>query len=124
LIISICYKRNSLLQKTSAKKLAEVLLAGTIEEGFRPYRLGLEQAEWLPPMAKPLRRLCFELQRSLDPFQLFARSRYSPLWKSGRTKSPCDVMNWPLGEAKSFLKTIENQQHRSMGKLCSKNDAL
>jgi 4-cresol dehydrogenase (hydroxylating) len=121
LIISICYKRNSLLQKSSAKKMAEALLAGIIEEGFSPYRLGLEQAAFLPSLAKPLRRLCGELQQTLDPFGVFARSRYSHLWKSPRNKGHGSLMAWPIGEAKSLLKTIEKQQHRSMGQLCQKN---
>ncbi len=125
LIISVCYKRDSSLQKSSARKLADLLLAGTVAEGFRPYRLGLEQAALLSPLAKPLRLLCFELQRTLDPFQLFARSRYSHLWKSSaKSRSRGDVMSWPSSEAQSFLQTIEKQQHRTQGKLCSKNEGL
>jgi 4-cresol dehydrogenase (hydroxylating) len=125
LIVSICYKRDSLLQKSSARKLAEALLAATTEEGFRPYRLGLEQAGVLSPLPKPLRRLCFDLQQTMDTFQLFAQSRYSSLWKSrGRRRNSNGVPSQRLGEAKSFLRTIEKQQQRGMRKLCSKNDAL
>jgi 4-cresol dehydrogenase (hydroxylating) len=122
LVISVCYKRNSLLQKSSARKLADSLLFSAVAEGFQPYRLGLEQADLLPVMAGPLRKTCLHLQRVFDPAAVFAQSRYAPLWMSaaGKKRQSTSVL-WPTSEAQSFLKTVEKHQHRCMGSLCAKN---
>jgi hypothetical protein len=50
-----------------------------------PYRLGLGQAEHLPPMDKPWPQIFREIQRVFDPRGCMAASRYEPLWRGDST---------------------------------------
>jgi len=114
LVISICFPRDSLAEKQAAQKLANEMLAQLTHAGFRPYRLGLEQAAKLLPFEAPLGRLCQRLEEALNPEGLLAPSRYTPLWNPGRKRRE------PAG-ALSFLKMIEREQQRTEEVLCAEN---
>ena len=114
LVISVCFKRDSAVQKAAARQFATNLLRQCTEEDFQPYRLGLGQAEDLMPFEPALARLCQRLGQVIDPKGLLAPSRYSHLWTQQN--------KWPE-EVPPLLAMIEQQQLRTSKTLCAKNAA-
>jgi 4-cresol dehydrogenase (hydroxylating) len=79
-IISVPFLRANEASLKNAQAFARRLHQKCGEEGFSPYRLGLEDAGHLAPMPAPRRRLLHKIGRLMDPRQILGASRYSPWW--------------------------------------------
>jgi 4-cresol dehydrogenase (hydroxylating) len=113
LVVSICFKRASTIQKTSARNFANDLLRECTSAGFRPYRLGLEQVNELEPFGPALAKLCRRVRDAVDPDLLLAPSRYGALWDGDQTER--------TEGRSSLVDMIERQQLRTSRSLCVKN---
>jgi 4-cresol dehydrogenase (hydroxylating) len=85
LIVSLGFNRRSAEATTSARRAAEELLQTYVKAGFLPYRLGLEQGNFVPPMEKSWRRIFQAMRHTFDPVGCLADCRYEQLWKADRT---------------------------------------
>jgi 4-cresol dehydrogenase (hydroxylating) len=81
LIVSVGFDRRSSEGTRAAHWAADDLLEAYLDAGLMPYRLGLEQAHHLPQMNGPWPEILRAIQRSLDPSECMAPSRYDPLWR-------------------------------------------
>jgi 4-cresol dehydrogenase (hydroxylating) flavoprotein subunit len=81
LIVSLGFDRRSALNAAAAHRAADDLLQSYLRAGLMPYRLGLGQAEQLPPMAGPWPKIFRNIQQILDPQGCMASSRYDALWR-------------------------------------------
>ncbi len=79
-IISIPFDRENPAGAANAHALARALHRICGERGFTPYRLGLEDADGVPPMPSARARLLRGLGRLADPNAVLAASRYSAWW--------------------------------------------
>jgi 4-cresol dehydrogenase (hydroxylating) len=82
LIVSLGFDRRCPAKTKAAHEAAQDLLEVYLRHGLISYRLGLGQADQIPPMEPPWPRIFAALQRIIDPNECMAPSRYEPLWRS------------------------------------------
>lgn len=82
LVIPISFDRRSPVTTKRAKEAATALISDFANAGMLPYRLGLDQADSLPPMGDPWPELLEAIQEVFDPTHCMSSSRYEPLWKT------------------------------------------
>ena len=81
-IVSLGFDRRCPRKTKIARQAADDLLETYLRNGLIPYRLGLAQADQIPRMERPWPRILSGLQRTFDPSECMAPSRYEPLWRN------------------------------------------
>ena len=81
-IVSLGFDRRCARATRIARQAADDLLETYLRSGLIPYRLGLAQGDQIPRMERPWPRILSGIQRTFDPSECMAPSRYEPLWQN------------------------------------------